>query len=259
MDTIFPALIVLAAGAAVGVIWLVRSWLAQHAKSGARSGTTAVTIVARQSLGGDASIAVVETEGRRFLLGVTRQAVTVLDRVDFDVVETTAIKVPSASVDVIKGSVSEETSDNHAQRRNHSVADERSPRRVAPDTAAADRAVAAISALEQNAGAPIPAPAAVSLPAPPSLHSFEAHSGGVPRLHPTPVVSFEQALSDARAIGARQEAAAELSAAEKLRPVTAPIPLLPATRRARREAEAAEALAAAKRPAMRRAAAASRA
>ncbi|WP_207455050.1 FliO/MopB family protein [Herbiconiux sp. SYSU D00978] len=42
----------------------------------------AVTVIGRQALGGKASVAVVEAEGRRYLLGVTEHQVTLLEAVD---------------------------------------------------------------------------------------------------------------------------------------------------------------------------------
>jgi len=240
MDTVFLALrVVVSLGAVLGAIWFLHRWLTKGGKSPARRAGKAITVVARQSLGAKASVAVVETDGRRFLLGVTEQAITVLDRIDIEVAaKTTAIEIPAASVQATARAVAEFAEADYL--------------RASKEAAQAEAAQAEAILPAPPAAAAAAVPIAPPLPAPPGSDAVAVLSdggthGGVPRLHPSPVVSFEQALSDARAMGARQEAAAELSAAEIRRPLTAPIPLLPATRRALREAEAAQAATSGKR------------
>lgn len=78
MDTIFLALRVLVSlGAVLGVIWFAHRWLTGGTKG--RMKGRHVTVLAKQNIGPKASVAVIEADGKRFLLGVTEHAVTVLD------------------------------------------------------------------------------------------------------------------------------------------------------------------------------------
>lgn len=218
MDTVFLALrVVISLGAVLGAIWFLHRWLTKGSKSAAKRAGKAITVVARQSLGAKASVAVIETENARFLLGVTEQAVTILDRIEIGVAETTVIEIPTTAA------------------------------KSTPDASATARAVAEFADAdfaEAERAASVAAERAVAqslLPEPPALATTPATATSVPIVVPAPVASFEQALSEARAAGARQQLTGELSIAEARRPLTAPIPLLPATRRALREAEAAQA------------------
>ncbi len=80
MDTFLLALRVLLSLAAVlGVIWYVQRRMSR--------GTTAqknktITVVGRQGVGSKASVALVDVDGKRFLLGVTEHAVTILHTAD---------------------------------------------------------------------------------------------------------------------------------------------------------------------------------
>lgn len=67
--------VVLALAVVLGLLW----WLARRTGGGrARAKVTTVSVVGRQSLGRRSGVAVVEVEGRRLLLGVTDQGVTLL-------------------------------------------------------------------------------------------------------------------------------------------------------------------------------------
>lgn len=67
--------VVLALAVVLGLLW----WLARRTGSSrARAKVTTVSVVGRQSLGRRNGVAVVEVEGRRLLLGVTDQAVSLL-------------------------------------------------------------------------------------------------------------------------------------------------------------------------------------
>ncbi|MCU1437979.1 MAG: hypothetical protein JWP66_1066 [Naasia sp.] len=80
MDTFLLALRVLVSlGAVLAVLWFARRWLSGGAS---RPRARHITVVAKQGLGAKASVAVVETEGGRYLLGVTEHSVTVLDRLE---------------------------------------------------------------------------------------------------------------------------------------------------------------------------------
>ena len=75
MDAFFLALRVLLSLAAVlGAIW----WLKRRLGGNASQAAAALTIVTRRTLGQKASVAVVDFNGRRLLLGVTDAAVNVL-------------------------------------------------------------------------------------------------------------------------------------------------------------------------------------
>jgi flagellar protein FliO/FliZ len=67
--------VVLALAVVLGLLW----WLARRAGGGKpRAKVTTVSVVGRQSLGRRSGVAVVEVEGRRLLLGVTDQAISLL-------------------------------------------------------------------------------------------------------------------------------------------------------------------------------------
>ena len=82
MDTVFLALrVVVALGAVFGALLLAHRWITKG-RPGAAPRNRQISVVARQGLGQKAGIAVVDAGGRRYLLGVTEHAVTVLDRLD---------------------------------------------------------------------------------------------------------------------------------------------------------------------------------
>ncbi|BDZ45085.1 FliO/MopB family protein [Naasia aerilata] len=101
MDTVFLALRVLVSlGAVLGVIWFATRWILNGKRSplGRTVKAKQLTVVAKQGLGAKASIAIVEAGGRRFLLGVTEHAVTVLDQLEVPAepaLPTTPIRLPS--------------------------------------------------------------------------------------------------------------------------------------------------------------------
>lgn len=67
--------VVLALAVVLGLLW----WLARRTGGGrARAKVTTVSVVGRQGLGRHSGVAVVEVEGRRLLLGVTDQGVSLL-------------------------------------------------------------------------------------------------------------------------------------------------------------------------------------
>jgi flagellar protein FliO/FliZ len=80
MDTLFLALRVLLSLAAVlGVIWFAQRRLSKGVR--AKAGKT-INVVGRQGIGAKASVAVIDVDGKRFLLGVTEHAVTILHTSD---------------------------------------------------------------------------------------------------------------------------------------------------------------------------------
>ncbi|TFC52094.1 flagellar biosynthetic protein FliO [Cryobacterium sp. TmT2-59] len=77
MDTVVVALrVALSLAAVLGLLWVLQRRLTKSARGG-RSANL-VTVVGRQGLGQKASVVVVDIEGRRFVLGVTEQSVSVL-------------------------------------------------------------------------------------------------------------------------------------------------------------------------------------
>lgn len=79
MDTVFLALRVLLSLAVVlGAIWYAHRRLTRNGRLAPRAAKT-VNVVAKQSVGGKASVVVMDVDGQRFLLGVTEQSVTVLN------------------------------------------------------------------------------------------------------------------------------------------------------------------------------------
>jgi flagellar protein FliO/FliZ len=79
VDTVFLALrVVVALGAVFGALLLAHRWITKG-RPGSQPRNKQISVVARQGLGAKAGIAVVDAGGRRYLLGVTEHAVTVLD------------------------------------------------------------------------------------------------------------------------------------------------------------------------------------
>ena len=79
MDTVFLALrVVVALGAVFGALLVAHRWITKG-RPGSQPRNKQISVVARQGLGPKAGIAVVDAGGRRYLLGVTEHAVTVLD------------------------------------------------------------------------------------------------------------------------------------------------------------------------------------
>jgi flagellar protein FliO/FliZ len=76
VDTLLVALrVALSLAAVLGLLWVLQRRLAKGSRA-ARADL--VRVVGRQGLGQKASVVVVDVDGRRFVLGVTEQSVTVL-------------------------------------------------------------------------------------------------------------------------------------------------------------------------------------
>ena len=85
MDTVWLALrVIVSLGAVFGALWFGHRWITKGRPGALRLPGKAITVAARQGLGAKAGVALVEAGGRRYLLGVTEHAVTVLDRFDAD-------------------------------------------------------------------------------------------------------------------------------------------------------------------------------
>jgi flagellar biogenesis protein FliO len=81
MDTVVIALrVALSLGVVLALLWVLQRKLAKGSLGSGRSTRRAatVTVVARQGIGGKASVVVVDVEGERLVLGVTESQVNVL-------------------------------------------------------------------------------------------------------------------------------------------------------------------------------------
>ena len=77
METVVLALrVVLSLAVVLGLLWVLQRRFSRGARTGARK---LVRVVERQTIGPKASVVVVDADGQRYLLGVTDQAVNVLD------------------------------------------------------------------------------------------------------------------------------------------------------------------------------------
>lgn len=80
MDTLFLALrVVLSLAAVLGVIWYAQRKISKGTRT--RQGKT-ITVIGRQGVGAKASVAVIDVDGKRFLLGVTEHSVNILHTSD---------------------------------------------------------------------------------------------------------------------------------------------------------------------------------
>lgn len=84
--------VVLALAFVAVLLWYIQK-RATRGQRGPRSGD-ALTIISRRGLGKTSSVVIVETDGKRFLLGVTEQAVNVLHTSDAPVAVEAPATVP---------------------------------------------------------------------------------------------------------------------------------------------------------------------
>ena len=105
MDTVFLALrVIVSLGAVFGALFFAHRWLTKGRGAGGGLRGKAIAVVSRQGLGTKAGVAIVDAGGRRYLLGVTEHAVTVLDRLGAADGETPAVSVVStAPVPLVAG------------------------------------------------------------------------------------------------------------------------------------------------------------
>lgn len=105
MDTFLLALRVLLSLAAVlGVIWYAQRRIS---RGGRAKQSKSITVIGRQGVGSKASVAVVEVDGKRFLLGVTEHAVTILHTAD-------APEAPAEAFSRVLGNEADQASDTEA-------------------------------------------------------------------------------------------------------------------------------------------------
>jgi flagellar protein FliO/FliZ len=77
VDTLFVGLrVVVSLAAVLGLLWFIQRKVSKTGRVTQRA--KHVTVVARQGISGKASVAVVDVEGVRYVLGVTEQSVSVL-------------------------------------------------------------------------------------------------------------------------------------------------------------------------------------
>jgi flagellar protein FliO/FliZ len=96
VDNILLALrVVVSLGVVIGAIWFVQRKMSRGGGVRAKKAGKPMSVVARQSLGPKASVAVVEFGGKRFLLGVTEHGISVLDNAENE--ETVAVLEPSVA------------------------------------------------------------------------------------------------------------------------------------------------------------------
>jgi flagellar protein FliO/FliZ len=102
MDTLFVALrVALSLAAVLGLIWYVQRRISRGGKA---RRDKPIAIVGRQGVGSKASVAVVDVDGKRFLLGVTDHAVTVLHTSDAPVAPVPAETFSRVLADETAGS-----------------------------------------------------------------------------------------------------------------------------------------------------------
>lgn len=68
--------VLLSLGAVLAVLWLLQRRL--HRRGGTSGAALPLNVVARQGVGQKSAVVIVDTGGRRFLLGVTEQSINVL-------------------------------------------------------------------------------------------------------------------------------------------------------------------------------------
>jgi flagellar protein FliO/FliZ len=89
VDTLFLILrVALSLAAVLLVIWFIQKRVSKG--SGRLRSQKAITVVGRQAVGSKASVAVIEIDGTRFVLGVTDHAVNVLHTMERPVAESTS-------------------------------------------------------------------------------------------------------------------------------------------------------------------------
>jgi flagellar protein FliO/FliZ len=95
VDTLVVALrVVLSLAVVLGLLWVLQRRLSRG--SGTRTANV-VSIVGRQGLGQKASVVVVDVDGRRFVLGVTEQSITVLHGSEAEPTAVAALATGSAT------------------------------------------------------------------------------------------------------------------------------------------------------------------
>lgn len=110
MDVLTLALrVVLSLAFVVLVLWYIQK-RASRAQRGSRAGDP-LTVISRRGLGKASSVVVIETDGKRFLLGVTEQSVNVLHTSD---APDPAVSVKPSTGNIIALKLAKATADTQA-------------------------------------------------------------------------------------------------------------------------------------------------
>jgi flagellar protein FliO/FliZ len=98
VDTVFLALrVIVSLAVVIGAIWFVQKRLGRAAK--VKSKSKPIAMIARQTVGVKASVAVVEFGAKRFLLGVTEHGISVLDSTEIEPVEIEAVEIEAVEIE----------------------------------------------------------------------------------------------------------------------------------------------------------------
>ncbi|GAA1338066.1 FliO/MopB family protein [Arthrobacter roseus] len=81
--------VLLSLAAVVGLLWFIQKKVSRHNTS--RPGAELISVVTRQAISTKASVVVLDTDGKRFMLGVTEQSVNILHTFDAEPESATAI------------------------------------------------------------------------------------------------------------------------------------------------------------------------
>jgi flagellar protein FliO/FliZ len=178
VDTFLLALrVVVSLAVVIGAIWFVQRRSTKS--SGARSKSTKkpISVVARQSVGQKASIAVVDFGGKRFLLGVTEHGISVLHNGADETDGVQAIETETATTIMTSRPRSARGTQGTA-REFGAVLSELAPAELeAPEIETTE-----FETLDAPAAAPVAAsaPAPVEAPAPAATRSHRAHRAAKP-------------------------------------------------------------------------------
>lgn len=92
--------VLLSLAAVVGLLWFIQKKVSRHTTS--RPGANLISVVTRQAISTKASVVVLDTDGKRFMLGVTEQSVNILHT--FDAEPESATATVAASSDSVESS-----------------------------------------------------------------------------------------------------------------------------------------------------------
>jgi flagellar protein FliO/FliZ len=113
MDSLILGLRVLVAlGAVLGLIWVLQRRLLNGKAKGRRRANTTLTVVSRQTVGQKASVVVVDAGDKRFLLGVTEHAISVLHSSDVPVELPENSPTPESFADIFRDAGGASLADN---------------------------------------------------------------------------------------------------------------------------------------------------
>ncbi len=100
--------VLLSLAAVVALLWFIQKKVSRHNTS--RPGAELISVVTRQAISTKASVVVLDTDGKRFMLGVTEQSVNILHT--FDAEPDSATSTVAASAEATGSSF-----DHHLRRQ----------------------------------------------------------------------------------------------------------------------------------------------